>query len=268
MSAGSMTSHIQRECRDQVQTLRFNRPEKKNAITADMYAALAKGLRGGDADPDVAVHLIAGSGGIFTAGNDLAEFLKMAEGGDFDSTVFDFMKALATSEKPIVAAVDGLAVGIGTTMLLHCDLVHASEDAKFLTPFLNLGILPEAASSLLAPARMGFAPAFALLCAGETFDARRALATGLVNSIVPADELETKARDAALVLAAKPVQALAAARKLMRGDPSAVLQRIDEEIELFKVHLRSPEAREAFTAFKEKREPDFARARSEAEAAQ
>lgn len=268
MPENAKTGLIQRDCEDHVQTLRINRPDKKNALTSDMYAAMAAGLREGDADPDIAVHLLAGTGGIFTAGNDLGDFLLMAESGDFDPTVFDFMKALVTSEKPIVAAVDGLAVGIGTTMLLHCDLVYASENAEFRTPFLNLGIVPEAASSLLAPARMGFAPAFELLCAGQPFDAERALRVGLVNAVVPAGELEDCARDAARGLAAKPVEAMASARKLMRGDPSIILQRIDEEIELFKVHLRSPEAREAFAAFKEKRPPDFARARREASGAQ
>ncbi len=267
MPAGSMSGHIQRDSRDRIQTLRFDRPDKKNAITTEMYAALAQGLRDGDADPEVAVHLFTGSSGVFTAGNDLADFLDMAEGGEFDPNVFEFMKALVTSEKPVVAAVDGLAVGIGTTMLLHCDLVYASEEAKFITPFLNLGLVPEAASSLLAPARMGYAAAFELLCAGEAFDAARALATGLVNAVLPAGELEARAREMALALAAKPAGALGAARKLMRGDPSAILERIDEEVELFKVHLRSPEAREAFTAFREKRKPDFESLRRQADGA-
>lgn len=264
MTAGSMSEFIQLERRDRIQTLRFDRPDKKNAITTDMYAALAQGLRDGDADPEVAVHLIAGTGGVFTAGNDLTDFLDMAEGGDFNPSAFAFMKALATSEKPVVAAVDGLAVGIGTTMLLHCDLVYASAEARFITPFLNLGLVPEAASSLLAPAIMGSMAAFELLCAGETFDADRAHATGLVNAVVPAGELETRAREAALALAAKPAGALTTARRLMRGDASAILARIDEEIELFKVHLRSPEAQEAFKAFKEKRQPDFEKVRKQA----
>ena len=243
MGESTKSNLIERDCRDHVQTLRINRPDKKNALTSDMYAAMADGLREGDADPEVAVHLLAGTGGIFTAGNDLGDFLRMADSGDFDPTVFGFMKALVTSKKPIVAAVDGLAVGIGTTMLLHCDLVYASESAEFRTPFLSLGIVPEAASSLLAPARMGFAPAFELLCAGQPFSAERALRAGLINAVVPASDLEGCARDAALGLAAKPVEAMASARKLMRGDPSTILQRIDEEIELFKVHMRSPEAR-------------------------
>lgn len=259
-----MTGHIQCDCRDRVQTLRFNRPEKKNAITTAMYAALAEGLRNGDADPEVAVHLFAGTDGVFTAGNDLTDFLDMAEGGEFDPSAFAFMRALATARKPVVAAVDGLAVGIGTTMLLHCDLVYASNEAKFMTPFLNLGLVPEAASSLLAPARMGSPAAFELLCAGETFDADRALTAGLINAVVPAQELEATAREAALTLAAKPAGALAAARQLLHGDPSAILARIDEEVELFKVHLRSPEAREAFAAFREKRKPDFEKLRKRA----
>lgn len=263
-----MTGHIQCERCERIQILRFNRPEKKNAITTDMYGTLADGLRAGDADPAVAVQLFAGTEGVFTAGNDLTDFLAMAEGGDFDPSAFEFMRALATAEKPLVAAVDGLAVGIGTTMLLHCDLVYASGEARFMTPFLNLGLVPEAASSLLAPARMGSPAAFALLCAGETFDAERALAAGLINAVVPAGELETTAREAALSLAAKPAAALAAARQLMHGDRSAILKRIDEEVALFKVHLRSAEAREAFAAFREKRDPDFEKLRKQAERAQ
>lgn len=256
-----MSDHIQCELRDRIQTIRFNRPEKKNAITSDMYAALSRALRDGDEDRRIAVHLFAGTDGVFTAGNDLTDFLAMAESGDFDPDAFNFMKALVTAKKPIIAAVDGLAVGIGTTLLLHCDLVYASERAEFRTPFLNLGLVPEAASSLLAPARMGFAPAFELLCLGNPFDAQRALAAGLVNAVVPAGELEDVARAAALTLAAKPAAALAAARQLMRGESSAILERIEQEVALFKVHLRSPEAREAFEAFKEKRKPDFERVR-------
>ena len=259
-----MSEFIECSVSERVRTIRFNRTDKKNAITSPMYAAMAEALKSGDADASISVHLFAGKDGVFTAGNDLGDFLVMAETGDFDPNVFEFMKALVLSEKPVVAAVDGLAVGIGTTMLLHCDLVYASERADFRTPFLNLGLIPEAASSLIAPGLMGYAPAFELLCLGKPFSAEKALSVGLVNEIVPADELEQTARDAALALAAKPPAAMAAARKLMRGDPGPVLQRIDEEIALFKNHLRSPEAKEAFTAFQEKRPPDFERLRQTA----
>lgn len=247
-----------------INTLCFNRPDKKNAITSGMYTVLADALRKGDRDDDVAVHLFTGASGVFTAGNDIADFLTMAEGGEFDPNILDFMRALVGAEKPLVAAVDGLAVGIGTTMLLHCDLVYASPKADFRTPFLGLGVLPEAASSLLIPARMGYVRAFEMLCLGMPFDAERAREAGLVNAVVPVDELEAKARDAALALAAKPPEALKVARQLVRGDRSDILARMDEEIVLFKDRMRSPEAKEAFAAFLEKRKPDFTRARAEA----
>jgi len=260
-----MNNTIQRDTHEWVQTLRFNRPEKKNAITSAMYGALADGLREGDADPDIAVHMLVGTQGVFTAGNDLNDFLDVARGGEFDPNVFEFMKAIIGSQKPVIAAVDGVAVGIGTTMLLHCDLVYASDRARFMTPFLNLGLVPEAASSLLAPACMGYMRAFELLCLGTPLDAADAKQAGLVNAVVPPGDLEARARDAALTLAAKPAEALLAARRFMRGDQSAILQRIDEEIEAFKHHLRSAEAAEAFEAFREKRKPDFSRARKQAE---
>lgn len=260
-----MNEAIRRERHEQVQTLRFNRPEKKNAITSAMYRALADGLREGDADPGIAVHMLAGTQGVFTAGNDLNDFLDMSRGGEFDPNAFEFMKAIVTSQKPIVATIDGVAVGIGTTMLFHCDLVYASERAQFMTPFLNLGLVPEAASSLLAPACMGYVRAFELLCLGTPMGAADAKEAGLVNAVVPPGELESRARDAALALAAKPVEALLAARRLMRGDQNVILERIDEEIEAFKHHLRSTEAIEAFEAFRGKRKPAFAHARKQAQ---
>ena len=252
-----MSEHIRCDVADGLQRLRFCRADKKNSITSEMYQALAEALRTGDKNPDIAVHLFLGSDGIFTAGNDIGDFLAMAEGGEFDTHVFDFMKALALAEKPLVAAVDGLAVGIGTTMLLHCDLVYATPNADLRTPFLNLGVVPEAASSLLAPARMGHVKAFELLCLGMPFNAQQALEAGLVNAVVPAADLEAKASQAAMQLAAKPPEALALARRLLRGDQSDIIARIDEEVELFKDRLRSPEAREAFAAFVEKRNPNF-----------
>ncbi len=244
-----MTDFIAVERDNAVQSIRFNRVEKKNAITGAMYGAIASALRDGEASPDVAVHLILGAPGIFTAGNDIAEFMTVAQGGEFDPDALGFLQALATAEKPMVAAVDGPAVGVGTTLLLHCDIVYASPDAFFKTPFMDLGLFPEAASTLLMPARIGYGPAFEMLCLGEGFDAERALQVGLINAIHPAAELETRARDAALALAAKPADALKAARRMMRRDTPQVLARIDQEIEVFKERLRSPEAKRAFEAF-------------------
>jgi len=246
-----------------VQTLTLDRPEKKNALTGAMYGALARALRAGDADPAIHVHLLQGAPGVFCAGNDLADFLAASGGHDFDPDALAFLRALAGLEKPLVAAVDGLAVGVGVTMLLHCDLVFASPGASFRTPFVDLGLVPEAASSLLLPARIGHARAFEMLCLGAPFDAERARAAGLVNAVYPSPELEARAREAALALAAKPQAALRAARTLMRRDRALVEAVIDEEIAVFKTCVRSPEAREAFQAFLEKRPPDFARARAE-----
>ena len=251
-------SELEITIRDRVQTIRFNRPEKKNALKSDMYAAMTEALLNGDASADVTSHLFIGSGGVFTAGNDIAEFLERSKGGAaLGMPVAGFIRGLATVKKPMIAAVDGLAVGIGTTLLFHCDLVYATPSASLRTPFLDLGLVPEAGSSLLAPQRMGYARAFELLVLGEPFSAERAREAGIVNAIVPAGELEATARKAAARLASKAPEALALSRRLMRGDPSAIVARVDEEVKIFGARLSSPEAREAFAAFMEKRKPDF-----------
>jgi enoyl-CoA hydratase/carnithine racemase len=245
-----------------VQTIRFERPAKKNALTGEMYEAMSEALASGDASRDVAAHLFVGSHGIFTAGSDIGEFRQRAlSGGSLSAPVVKFIRALPQVRKPMIAAVDGLAVGIGTTMLFHCDLVYATSTAALITPFLELGLVPEAGSSLLAPLRMGHARAFELLVLGEPFTADRALAAGILNAIVPAEELEQSARKAAARLAAKPPEALEVSRRLLRGDPAAVLARIDEEIGLFAQRLSSAEAMEGFAAFLEKRPADFAKLR-------
>ena len=247
---------------DGVQTIRFSRASKKNAITSVMYAAMRQAFIDGDARADVAVHLILGAPGAFSAGSDIAEFMERAKGrADLSGPILELIRHLPKVEKPIVAGVDGLAIGVGTTMLLHCDLVYASPQATFKTPFLDLGLVPEAGSSLLAPARMGYARAFELLALGETFSAERAMASGLVNAVVSADEIERTAHGAALRLATKPPEALALCRRLMRGQTAAVSAQIEEEARIFAERLVSPEAREAFQAFMEKRPPDFAKLR-------
>jgi enoyl-CoA hydratase/carnithine racemase len=257
-----MTQEISIGIADGVQTIRFTRPEKKNALTSAMYAAMTEALGASDRSDAVAVHLLVGSGGVFSAGSDIGEFLARSRGdAGLTGSVLAFIRALPRVAKPIIAAVDGLAVGIGTTMLLHCDLVYATPAASFRTPFLDLGLVPEAGSSLIAPLRMGHARAFELLALGEPFTAERAREAGLVNAIVPAEELERHALQAAHHLAAKPPEALFATRRLMRGDPEEVLARIDEEVKVFAERLTSPEAREAFSAFLEKRAPDFAKSR-------
>jgi enoyl-CoA hydratase/carnithine racemase len=236
--------------------LHLDRADKKNALTAAMYRTLTAALAEASSRADVDAVLIAGKGDAFCAGNDLKDFLSGPEGGQ---AAFEFIRAIARFDKPIVAAVQGLAVGVGTTMLFHCDLVYAAPDARFIMPFVNLGIVPEAGSSLLAPAIMGYAKAAQMLLLGEPMDAEGADRAGLVSAVVPVDGLLAHARAKAMALAAKPPQALAYTRRLMKGDPAALDARIDEEARLFQETMQSAEAREAFTAFFEKRAPVFRR---------
>ena len=249
-----MTSDIDAGIADGVQTIRFARPAKKNALTEAMYGALADAIERGNRDSAVLANVILGSKGVFCAGNDIGDFLKTAIGtGGKGREVFRFLSALARVAKPLIAGVDGVAVGIGTTMLFHCDLVYATPAAQFSTPFVDLGIVPEAASSLLMPARMGHARAFEMLGMGAVFDAERMCAAGLVNAIVPSSELEAKAQGAARALAQKSPEALAMTRLLMRPDPAEIQKRIDIEAAAFSERLKSPEARKAFEAFLSKR---------------
>ncbi len=260
-----MTTGIEVTVEDGLQTIRFARPEKKNALTPPMYTAITDALVRGDASADVVAHLFIGSGGVFSAGNDINDFVERARtGATLDGPVLDFLRALVRVQKPMIAAVDGLGVGIGTTLLFHCDLVYATRESGFVAPFVDLGAVPEAGSSLLAPQRMGYARAFELLVLGEPFTAERAREAGLVNAIVQADKLEATAREAAARLARKPPEALALARRLLRGDTTALAQRVEEEARIFGERLSSPEAQEAFAAFLEKRPPDFAKLKRKA----
>jgi enoyl-CoA hydratase/carnithine racemase len=240
------------------QVIRVTRAGKRNALTGAMYAAITEALGEGDRNLAVVAHVLLGSDGVFSAGNDIADFLATARGADgLVAEVVRFVRALPTVAKPIIAGVDGPAIGIGTTLLLHCDLVYATPGASFATPFLDLALVPEAGSSLLMPARMGYARAFEMLVLGEIFGPERAREAGLVNAIVPTAELEETVLAAAHRLAAKPPEALAAARRLMRGDPSAIIACIDAETSAFRERLASAEAVEAFEAFLEKRPPRF-----------
>ncbi len=254
-----MTDDVQISLADGVQTIRLNRAAKKNALTAAMYAAICDAIEDGDGSPAVAAHVILGSGGVFSSGNDINDFLATAQGASVPPHVLRFIRLLPRIAKPVIAGVDGPAVGIGTTLLFHCDLVYATPAAVFATPFLDLGLVPEAASSLLIPARMGYARAFEMLVLGAPFPATRMLEAGVLNAIVPAGDLEAKVLEAAVALAAKPPEALKAARRLMRGDPSEIIKRTDAEAVTFAERLVSPEAREAFQAFLEKRPPNFAK---------
>ena len=243
---------------DAVQLLRINRPDKKNALTRPMYKALCDAIEAGDADPAIAAHVIAGTGGMFTAGNDIKDFLAAGASSDGQvSEVVRFIRLLPKINKPLIAAVDGIAIGIGTTLLFHCDLVYATPAATFATPFLDLGLVPEAGSSLLMPRLMGYQRCFEMLVMGETFTAERAREAGFVNAIVPATDLEKTAMMSARRLAAKPPEALAIARRMLRGDIAEISKRVDEEAIAFEQRLKTPEAREAFQAFLEKRPPRF-----------
>ncbi len=233
---------------DGVRLIRMNRPEKKNALTQPMYAAMTAALGGAQANGAIRAIMIAGGAGAFCAGGDIGDFQKRAEGG-LEPVTIGFLHALARNQKPLVAAVDGLAVGIGTTLLLHCDHVVASPAAMFSTPFVKLGLIPEAASSLLAPMRMGHARAFALLVMGRPLSADDAKAAGLVNTVVDAAAVEDVALKAAHEIAALPAGAVALARRLMRGDLDDVVARVDTEAMHFQDRLKSDEARAAFAAF-------------------
>ena len=251
-----MSEHIAVIEQAGVLEIHIARPDKKNALTTAMYRAMTAALADASARADIGAVLFAGRGDAFCAGNDLKDFLAGPEGG---AAAFAFIRAIVAFDKPLVAAVQGLAVGVGTTMLFHCDLIYAAPDARFVMPFVNLGIVPEAGSSLLAPALMGHAKAAAMLMLGEPMDAQGADRAGLVTAIVPADQLLDHARARAAALMAKPPQALAVTRRLMKGDPAMLTARIEEEARLFRESLTSPEAQEAFTAFFEKRAPVFRR---------
>lgn len=256
-----MTADVQISTANGVQTLRFARAGKKNAITLAMYKALADALIAGDASDDVLVHVILGAPGIFCSGNDIAEFLVNAKGGQLGADGARLIRQLPQVKKPLIAGVDGPAIGIGTTLLMHCDLVYATPGSVFGTPFLDLGLVPEAASSLTMTERFGTAWAFEMLVLGETWNAERALAARLLNAIVPAAELEAKVMSVAARLAKKPPEAVMTSKRLMRGDLARVLAHTDTELTEFARRLRTAEALEAFTAFLEKRPADFAKLR-------
>jgi enoyl-CoA hydratase/carnithine racemase len=236
-----------------VRIIRMQRPEKKNALTQPMYAAMTHALVEAGSSDAVRCIMLAGGPGAFCAGSDIGEFLEAAETGALRPSSVAFLKALAHNAKPMVAAVSGVAVGIGTTMLFHCDHAVAGSDAVFSTPFLKLALIPEAASSLLAPMRMGYARAFSMLVMGRSLDAAEAQAAGIVNTVVDPAAVDATAFKAAQEIAALPPGAVAVARRLMRGHLDAVVEQIDAEVMHFKERLQSDEARAAFTAFLSRR---------------
>ncbi|XKH57345.1 enoyl-CoA hydratase/isomerase family protein [Citricoccus nitrophenolicus] len=285
------TQDVVVELQDAILTITLNRPAKKNALTDPMYGLLANAIERAESDPDVRVVLLRAEGDLFSAGNDIADFSRLAEqiaGASADQTapepsgaattesteptgpsgpasvitgqmnVWRFLHALAACTTPIVAAVQGKAVGVGTTMLLHADYVVLGEGAQLITPFVDLALVPEAASTLLLPQRIGHVRAFAMFALAEPLAAEDAVATGLANRVVPAESLQETARQVAGALAAKPAGSLTATKRLMRN-AEALAPVIDREIAVFTERLAGPEAREAFAAFAERRSPDFSR---------
>jgi enoyl-CoA hydratase/carnithine racemase len=251
-----MSEHIKVKQDGAVLEITFARPDKKNALSNAMYRAATQALNGAQKNGAIRVVLFSSEGDAFTAGNDLSDFASAAAGKRDELAAHGFLEALARADKPIVAAVSGLAVGVGTTMLLHCDLVYVAETAKLTTPFVNLALVPEAASSMLLPARIGHVRAFAMFSLGAGISGPEALALGLANKVLPKDEVLRAAREAARTLATRPLGAIVATKKLMR-DRERILARIGEEGAIFTERLQTDEAREAFRAFAERRQPDF-----------
>lgn len=244
-----MTEHVLVADEGAVRVIRMNRPEKKNALTQPMYEAMTRALREAAAGEAIRCIVLGGVPGAFCAGADIGEFLEAAQSGGLRPNTVEFLHTLARNQKPLVAAVGGLAVGIGTTMLLHCDYAVAAADATLATPFSRLGLIPEAGSSLLAPLRMGHARAFALLVMGRPLSAEAAKAAGIVNEVVDPAAVDEVALRAAQDIAALPPGAIAVSRRLLRGEPDDIVKRIDTETMLFRERLQSAEARAAFSAF-------------------
>lgn len=253
------TPEIRTDLTDGVLIITLARPDKKNALTNEMYGTLADTIEKAEHDHNVRVLLVQGDGDMFTAGNDVSEFAAIASGkGPSERHVHRFLHALAKATVPIVAAVHGKAVGVGTTMLLHCDYVLLAQDAQLITPFVNLALVPEAASSYLMPLRIGHARAFEMFAMGEPLDAQTAVAWGIANKVCNNDQLRAEARRMAERIAAKPAGSLSAMKALMRKAEALVAQ-MDSESAKFQERLTSAEAKEAFAAFAEKRKPDFSK---------
>ena len=251
--------NIRTSLQNGVATIEINRPDKKNALTAEMYQAMADALRQAQADPAVRAILFAGQSGMFTAGNDLEDFLQRPP-KDMDAPVFRFMQALVAADKPVVAAVEGVAVGIGVTLLLHCDLVYMADNAKLALPFVNLGVVAEFASSFLLPLSAGYVKAAEKLLLGEPFSAQEALEMRIVNAVLPAAEVLARARASAEKFSRLPPSAVRETKKLLRdGHAAQVVATIKREGQLFCNLLGAGEAQEAMTAFLEKRKPDFSK---------
>jgi enoyl-CoA hydratase/carnithine racemase len=253
-----MSDHIVVETQSRVLTIRLNRPEKKNALTQAMYRSMTEGLLAAEADRSVRAVMITGTESTFTAGNDIVDFANARPGEP--SAAITFLQTLAAAQKPVIAAVNGLAIGIGTTLLLHCDLVYAAASARFQLPFVNLGLCPEAGSSFILPLLAGYQRAAQLVFFGEPFGAEEAHGLGMVNAVIADNDLLSFATDKARQLAEKPPGALAATKRLLKqGTQVLRSEAMSREAEQFAAALQAPEAREAMAAFLERRKPDFSK---------
>lgn len=249
-----------------IQTIRMNRADKKNALTPEMYLAIAEALRSAQSDKQVRVTILTGSADSFTAGNDIGDFVKTSNAPKGQQSLTQgpapfptFLSALMAAEKPVIAAVNGMAVGVGVTMLMHCDLVYAADSARFSMPFVNLGAVPEAGSTVLMPQMMGHQRAMELFLLAEQFSAQKAQHLGIVNNIFPADQLMQEVMAVAARLAAKPPGALRETKRLVREHGAVLEKAIREEGRTFDAQLRTPESKEAMKAFSERRPADFSR---------
>ncbi len=252
-----MTDQVKISSANGVLEICWNRPDKKNALSNAMYRAATEAMLAASQDKSVRVVLLTSEGDSFTSGNDLADFAAASAGGE-PPQAGRFIETIASYDKPLVAGVPGLAVGVGTTMLLHCDLVFVAESAKLTTPFVNLALTPEAASSMLLPARIGHVRAFAMFALGEAITGKQAADLGVANAALPVADVIPAARKAAAMLATRPIGAVMATKKLMR-EGLHLMGRVHEEAAIFGDRLRTAEAMEAFTAFREKRAPDFSK---------
>jgi enoyl-CoA hydratase/carnithine racemase len=253
-----MAEHIVVSIQDRILSIRLERPEKKNALTRGMYLGMIEALEQAENDSAVRVVLITGTRDCFTAGNDLMDFANAKPGETSPAIVY--LQTLAAAQKTVVAAVAGVAVGIGTTMLLHCDLVYAAPDARFQLPFVNLGLCPEAGSSVMLPELMGHRRAAELLLFGEPFSSKKALELGIINAVCPGGELLEAATAKARQLAEKPPSALRTTKALLkRSAAAAIAEAMARETEKFAALLQGPEAREAMMAFMQRRKPDFSK---------
>ncbi len=251
-----MTELVQISCNDYVLTIRFTRPDKKNALTRDMYAEMAEAMLDAETNEKVRVIVFKGSEGCFTSGNDVVDFLQNPP-SDPDSPVLKFIFALAAATLPLVAAVDGVAVGVGTTMLLHCDSILVTEGAKLQMPFVNLGLVPEAGSTYLLPRMLGYAKAAEIVMLGEPISGEKAVELGIATRLVSASNLEAEADAIAKAYAERPPEAIRLTKKLLKRDRDTIEATMREEVGYFAERLKSAEAKEAFSAFLEKRKPVF-----------